>query len=52
VSIRFHPISGLIIVRAQIWGPKADRRVRLALGTGATSTVINAAILVAAVRLS
>jgi predicted aspartyl protease len=47
VNYRFGPTSGLIIVRARLWGPKADRRVRLALDTGATTTVVNAALLLA-----
>jgi predicted aspartyl protease len=46
VSIRFNPQQGLIVVRARLFGPRAERSVRLALDTGATLTVVNAAILV------
>ncbi len=43
---RFNPASGLIIVVAEIWGPGGSRLARLALDTGATASVIDAAILV------
>jgi predicted aspartyl protease len=46
MSIAFNSQQGLIIVRALLWGPKGQRSVRLALDTGATSTVVNTAILV------
>jgi predicted aspartyl protease len=38
--------KGLILVRARIWGPRGTTLVRLALDTGATSTLINASRLV------
>jgi predicted aspartyl protease len=47
MSVRFNPDEGLIIVPAELWGPTGSAVLRLALDTGATSTVINVAILVA-----
>ena len=38
---------GLIIVRAEIWGPTGSVVLRLALDTGATNTMVNTAMLVA-----
>lgn len=46
MSTPFNPLQGLIIVRTLLWGPAGRRGVRLALDTGATSTVVNTAILV------
>jgi predicted aspartyl protease len=46
MSTAFDAQQGLIIVRALLWGPRGQRSVRLALDTGATSTLVNAAILV------
>ena len=46
MSTRFNAKRGLVLVHARIWGPSGRRAVRLALDTGATTTVINAAILV------
>jgi hypothetical protein len=43
---RFNPVSGLIIVVIEVWGPGGSRLARLALDTGATASVIDAAILV------
>jgi aspartyl protease len=43
---RFNPASGLIIVVVEVWGPSGSRLARLALDTGATASVIDAAILV------
>jgi predicted aspartyl protease len=45
VRIPFNPKQGLIVITAQIWGPTGDTVVRLALDTGATSTLLNAAVL-------
>jgi len=44
---RFEPQHGLIIVRVTFFGPKGDRAARLALDTGATSTVVSKEILIA-----
>ncbi len=44
---RFDPEKGLIVLRARLWGPSGDARVRLALDTGATSTIVSTSILVA-----
>jgi predicted aspartyl protease len=43
----FDPQQGLIIVRTEIWGPIGSMVLRLALDTGATSTVVNVGLLVA-----
>ena len=43
---RFDPSQGLIIVPARLFGPSNDAIVRLALDTGATSTLINTEITV------
>jgi predicted aspartyl protease len=42
----FDPSQGLIIVPVRLFGPVGDMIVRLALDTGATSTLINSEILV------
>ena len=47
MSCRFDPQQGLIIVGAELWGPTGSAVLRLALDTGATSTVISVALLVA-----
>jgi hypothetical protein len=47
MSFPFDPQQGLIIVRAELWGPTGSVVLRLALDTGATSTVINIGLLVA-----
>lgn len=41
MSFRFDPKEGLIVVPTKIWGPNGDSIVRLALDTGATSSVVN-----------
>jgi len=46
MSTMFNPHEGLIIVQARLWGPTGDTHARLALDTGATRTIVNAAILV------
>jgi len=47
MSVPFDPRQGLIVVPAELWGPAGSAVLRLALDTGATSTVINVALLVA-----
>jgi hypothetical protein len=47
VSFSFDPQDGLIIVRAELWGPVGSAVLRLALDTGATSTMANVGMLVA-----
>jgi hypothetical protein len=47
VSLPFDPEQGLVIVRAELWGPTARAVLRLALDTGATATLVNIAMLVA-----
>ena len=47
MTFGFEPSQGLIIVRAQLMGPSGSAIVRLALDTGATSTLINTGMLVA-----
>jgi len=47
MSVPFDPQQGLIIVPAELWGPTGSVVLRLALDTGATSTVVNVALLVA-----
>jgi predicted aspartyl protease len=37
---RFDPARDLVIVTGRVWGPRADRRVSLALDTAATQTHI------------
>jgi hypothetical protein len=36
----------LLIVEARVWGPTGDRALRLALNTGAGTTLVNPAVLV------
>jgi predicted aspartyl protease len=47
VSFSFDPVQGLILVRAEMWGPDGSAVLRLALDTGATGTLVNVAMLVA-----
>ena len=47
MTVRFRPGPGLIIVPAELTGPTGTAILRVALDTGATSTVINASLLVA-----
>jgi predicted aspartyl protease len=42
MSVPFNPSYGLIIVPARLRGPTGETHLRLALDTGATSTVIRA----------
>lgn len=47
MSTQFNLHQGLIIVQAELWGPTGSVILRLALDTGATSTVVNIGLLVA-----
>jgi predicted aspartyl protease len=47
MSFPFNPSQGLVIVRAELEGPTGNGVLRLALDTGATGTVVSAAMLVA-----
>jgi len=47
VTFPFDPRYGLIVVRAELWGPAGSAVLRLALDTGATSTMANVGMLVA-----
>ena len=47
MSLSFDPRRGLIVVRAELFGPSGSAVLQLALETGATSTLINVAMLVA-----
>lgn len=44
---RFNAKRGLIVVRAELFGPSGSIIVRLALDTGATATIVNVALLTA-----
>jgi predicted aspartyl protease len=46
MTFRFDPTQGLIIVPVRLYGPTGDMILRLALDTGATSTLINSGIMV------
>lgn len=46
MSYRFDPTDGLIVVASRLLGPDGDAIVRLALDTGATSTLVNTEIMV------
>lgn len=47
MSFVFDPRRGLIVVRAEVWGPSGSGILRLALDTGATSTLVNVGMPVA-----
>ncbi|MGH9427581.1 MAG: retroviral-like aspartic protease family protein [Terriglobia bacterium] len=47
MSLPFDPQQGLIIARADLSGPAGSVILRLALDTGATSTLVNVGMLVA-----
>jgi hypothetical protein len=51
VSSSFDPQRGLIVIGAEIGGPSGSAILRLAVDTGATSTVVNVAMLVAIGRI-
>jgi predicted aspartyl protease len=46
MSTAFNAQRGLVIVRARVWGPTGTAIVRLALDTGASTTLVRTAILV------
>jgi hypothetical protein len=41
MDVPFDPQRGLIVIPTRLWGPSADVVARLALDTGATTTLIN-----------
>jgi hypothetical protein len=47
LTFAFDSQHGLIIVRAELTGPSGSGILRLALDTGATTTLVNVAMLVA-----
>ena len=47
MKLSFKPPQGLIVVRAELTGPSGKAILRLALDTGATSTLLNVGMLVA-----
>lgn len=47
MSFPFDPQQGLIIVPTELWGLSSSAILRLALDTGATSTMVNTGMLVA-----
>jgi predicted aspartyl protease len=47
MTVPFNAAQGLILIEVHLWGPVGDRRVQLALDTGANTTLIRPAILVA-----
>lgn len=47
MSFPFNPKQGLIIIRAEFFGPSGSNILRLALDTGATGTLVNIGMLVA-----
>jgi hypothetical protein len=47
VNFVFDPRRGLIVVRAELWGPGGSGLLQLALDTGATSTLVDVGMLVA-----
>jgi predicted aspartyl protease len=46
MSYRFNPQERLIVVPVRLYGPAGDTIVRLALDTGATSTLVNTEVMV------
>ncbi|MEA2604578.1 MAG: hypothetical protein QOF89_5570 [Acidobacteriota bacterium] len=46
MSLPFDPEQGLIVVPLELFGPSGSAVLRFALDTGATSTVVNAGVLV------
>jgi aspartyl protease family protein len=41
MSVRFNRHGRLVVVRVRVWGPNGTGDIRMALDTGATSTLIN-----------
>ena len=48
MTARFDEKQGLIILAARLWGPTGRVVLKVALDTGATSTIVNVGLLVAA----
>jgi hypothetical protein len=46
MTYQFDPTQGLIVVPVRLFGPAGDIILRLALDTGATSTLINSEIMI------
>lgn len=46
MTYQFDPAQGLIVVPVRLFGPAGDMILRLALDTGATSTLINSEIII------
>ena len=46
MSVPFDPQANLLVVDAILWGPNGAAKLRMALDTGSTSTLINAGPLV------
>lgn len=47
MSFPFNSQQGLIIVRAELWGPSGSAVLQPAVDTGATGTLVNEGMLVA-----
>ena len=47
MSYSFNPRHGLILIRAEVFGPHGTGTLTLALDTGATTKTINSGLLVA-----
>lgn len=47
MNFPFDPRRGLIVVQVELFGPAGSGILQLALDTGATSTIVNVAMLVA-----
>jgi len=47
MTFPFDPQQGLVVIRAELTGPSGSAVLQLALDTGATSTLVNAAPLTA-----
>ena len=46
MNFAFDAGRGLIVMPAELWGPAGSAVIQLALNTGATSTIVNVAMLV------
>ena len=42
MSVPFDPRLNLVVVNAILWGPNGSAKVKMALDTGSTSTLVNA----------
>ena len=47
MRVSFDQKQGLVILGAKLWGPTGNAVLRLALDTGATSTIVNVGLLLA-----